>query len=88
MTTSGLQIIYTLDEVDFVQNLVFYIESTYIRIVFVGILAINHWLVFGVQQMLIELQTMVSGKEATRSTMDSLNSTHHLSVWLWLRYSA
>ncbi|GAB5590081.1 hypothetical protein Unana1_04981 [Umbelopsis nana] len=29
MTTSGLQIIYTLDEVDFVQNLVFYIENAY-----------------------------------------------------------
>jgi len=26
MTVSGLKIIYTLDEVDFVQNLVFYIE--------------------------------------------------------------
>ncbi|CAM0134733.1 hypothetical protein VKS41_000715 [Umbelopsis sp. WA50703] len=29
MTTSGLQIIYTTDEVDFVQNLVFYIENAY-----------------------------------------------------------
>jgi len=26
MTLSGLQLIYTLDEVDFIQNLVFYIE--------------------------------------------------------------
>ena len=29
MTASGLQIIFTLDEVAFVQNLVFYIESAY-----------------------------------------------------------
>ncbi len=29
MTTSGLQIIYTLDEVNFVQNLVYYIGRTY-----------------------------------------------------------
>lgn len=29
MTASGLSIIYTLDEVDFVQNLVFYISQTY-----------------------------------------------------------
>ncbi|XP_062513812.1 phosphorylase b kinase regulatory subunit alpha, skeletal muscle isoform-like [Corticium candelabrum] len=29
MTTSGLQIIFSLDEVSFVQNLVFYIESAY-----------------------------------------------------------
>ncbi|XP_057312817.1 phosphorylase b kinase regulatory subunit alpha, liver isoform-like isoform X2 [Hydractinia symbiolongicarpus] len=29
MITSGLQIIYTKDEVDFIQNLVFYIESAY-----------------------------------------------------------
>ncbi|KAH8551679.1 glycosyl hydrolases family 15-domain-containing protein [Umbelopsis sp. PMI_123] len=29
MTTSGLHIIYTLDEVDFIQNLVFYIENAY-----------------------------------------------------------
>jgi hypothetical protein len=29
MTTAGLQIIYTMDEVDFVQNLVFYIERAY-----------------------------------------------------------
>ena len=29
MTASGLQIIFTLDEVSFVQNLVFYIESAY-----------------------------------------------------------
>ena len=29
MTASGLQIIYTLDEVSIVQNLVFYIESAY-----------------------------------------------------------
>ena len=29
MTASGLQIIYTLDEVAVVQNLVFYIESAY-----------------------------------------------------------
>jgi phosphorylase kinase alpha/beta subunit len=29
MTTSGLSIIYTQDEVDFVQNLVFYIERKY-----------------------------------------------------------
>lgn len=27
MTTSGLKIVFTTDEVDFVQNLVFYIES-------------------------------------------------------------
>ncbi|KAL5012659.1 hypothetical protein ScPMuIL_011210 [Solemya velum] len=29
MTASGLQIVYTLDEVSFVQNLVFYIETAY-----------------------------------------------------------
>lgn len=29
MTASGLQIIYTLDEVSFIQNLVFYIQSAY-----------------------------------------------------------
>ena len=29
MTASGLQIIYTLDEVAFIQNLVFYIETAY-----------------------------------------------------------
>ncbi|XP_070553673.1 phosphorylase b kinase regulatory subunit alpha, liver isoform-like isoform X3 [Ptychodera flava] len=29
MTASGLQIIFTLDEVDFIQNMVFYIESAY-----------------------------------------------------------
>lgn len=29
MTASGLQIVYTLDEVAFVQNLVFYIECAY-----------------------------------------------------------
>jgi phosphorylase kinase alpha/beta subunit len=29
MTTSGLQIIFSLDEVSFIQNLVFYIESAY-----------------------------------------------------------
>ena len=29
MTSSGLHIVYTLDEVDFVQNLVFYIEQSY-----------------------------------------------------------
>ena len=29
MTASGLQIIYTLDEVNVVQNLVFFIESAY-----------------------------------------------------------
>ena len=29
MTASGLQIIFNLDEVAFIQNLVFYIESTY-----------------------------------------------------------
>ena len=30
MTASGLQIIFTLDEVAFVQNLVFYIECAYV----------------------------------------------------------
>ena len=30
MTASGLQIIFTLDEVAFVQNLVFYIETAYL----------------------------------------------------------
>ena len=30
MTTSGLQIIFTLDEVSFIQNLVFYIECAYL----------------------------------------------------------
>ena len=30
LTFSGLQIIYTLDEVAFIQNLVFYIESAYV----------------------------------------------------------
>ena len=29
MTAAGLQIVYTLDEVAFVQNLVFYIEESY-----------------------------------------------------------
>lgn len=29
MTSSGLRIVYTLDEVDFVQNLIFYIEQSY-----------------------------------------------------------
>ncbi|XP_072040676.1 probable phosphorylase b kinase regulatory subunit alpha isoform X2 [Amphiura filiformis] len=29
MTASGLQIIFTIDEVDFIQNLVFYIENAY-----------------------------------------------------------
>ncbi|OZJ06788.1 hypothetical protein BZG36_00148 [Bifiguratus adelaidae] len=29
MTTTGLQIVYTMDEVDFVQNLIFYIERAY-----------------------------------------------------------
>lgn len=29
MTASGLQIVYTNDEVDFIQNLVFYIERAY-----------------------------------------------------------
>lgn len=29
MTASGLRIVYTIDEVDFVQNLVFYIERAY-----------------------------------------------------------
>ncbi len=29
MTASGLQIVYTLDEVHFIQNLVFYIERAY-----------------------------------------------------------
>ncbi|CAF3039481.1 unnamed protein product [Rotaria socialis] len=29
MTSSGLHIVYTLDEVDFVQNLIFYIEQSY-----------------------------------------------------------
>lgn len=29
MTASGLQIIFSLDEVSFIQNLVFYIESAY-----------------------------------------------------------
>lgn len=29
-TFSGLRIVYTLDEVAFVQNLVFYIESAYV----------------------------------------------------------
>ncbi|KAG5462798.1 MAG: glycosyl hydrolases family 15-domain-containing protein [Olpidium bornovanus] len=29
MTAAGLQIIYTLDEVDFIQNLVFYLERSY-----------------------------------------------------------
>lgn len=29
MTASGLQIVFTLDEVSFIQNLVFYIESAY-----------------------------------------------------------
>ena len=29
MTASGMQIIYTLDEVNLIQNLVFYIESAY-----------------------------------------------------------
>ncbi|XP_071846490.1 probable phosphorylase b kinase regulatory subunit alpha isoform X4 [Apostichopus japonicus] len=29
MTASGLQIVFTLDEVDFIQNLVFYIENAY-----------------------------------------------------------
>ena len=29
MTASGLQIVYNLDEVAFIQNLVFYIESAY-----------------------------------------------------------
>ncbi|XP_065885747.1 phosphorylase b kinase regulatory subunit alpha, liver isoform-like [Dysidea avara] len=30
MTASGLQIVFTLDEVSFIQNLVFYIESAYV----------------------------------------------------------
>lgn len=30
MTTSGLSIIYTQDEVDFIQNLVFYIERKFL----------------------------------------------------------
>ena len=30
MTASGLQIIFTLDEVAFIQNLVFYIECAYV----------------------------------------------------------
>lgn len=29
MTASGLQIVFSLDEVSFIQNLVFYIESAY-----------------------------------------------------------
>lgn len=29
LTTSGLQIVYTMDEVAFVQNLVYYIERAY-----------------------------------------------------------
>lgn len=29
MTASGLQIVFSLDEVAFIQNLVFYIESAY-----------------------------------------------------------
>lgn len=29
MITSGLQIIYTMDEVTFVQNLVYYVERAY-----------------------------------------------------------
>ena len=30
MTTSGLRIVYSLDEVAFIQNLVFYIECAYV----------------------------------------------------------
>jgi len=34
MTQSGLQIIYTPDEVDFIQNLVFYIEVYLLNLIF------------------------------------------------------
>lgn len=36
MTASGLQIVFTLDEVSFIQNLVFYIESAYCIPVSIG----------------------------------------------------
>ena len=29
MTASGVQVIYTMDEVDFIQNLVYYVERAY-----------------------------------------------------------
>ena len=29
ITTSGLQIVYTMDEVNFIQNLVYYVERAY-----------------------------------------------------------
>ena len=42
INTLGLQIVYTLDEVAFIQNLIFYIESAYVTPVSI---TLNQWLV-------------------------------------------
>jgi len=71
MTQSGLQIIYTPDEVDFIQNLVFYIEVYLLNLIFWKKQKLN--LIKWWFRPLIELQILEFGKEETKPMMENLN---------------
>jgi hypothetical protein len=76
MTSGGFNIIYSQDEVDFVQNLVFYIERKFLfRFVSCGLIITNlHiYIYIYIFQELTVLLIMVFGKEETRLTMASPN---------------
>ena len=73
---AGLHIVYNLDEVTFVQNLVYYIEEAY-RI------PVSH--IAPVQTSLcssVPTRTMVYGSVVTRPIMGRLSSTLALLGWL------
>lgn len=68
MTASGLQIIFTLDEVSFIQNLVFYIEYAYLIPDYGYYL--YFYLIFNPQLMIFYFK--VYGREEIKQTMVSI----------------
>lgn len=67
MTSGGFNIIYTQDEVDFVQNLVFYIERKWMKPIR------THDLTLLPSQVLTVRLITASGKEAIKSITGSQN---------------
>ena len=75
MTAAGLQIIYSLDEVTFVQNLVFYIEEAYripvccVILIMMSVIMIDH-IPPPHPTHLPFYRTMVYGREEISLTME------------------
>lgn len=70
MTAGGFNIVYTQDEVDFVQNLVFYIERKSLICLHKNVVT-SH--TFENHQVPIVLLITVFGREVIKLTMDSQN---------------